>query len=106
MVYIIVCVVFVFLFTIFEKIASRTNAKGEKVKKKIKNSVSEDFEEIALFLATEDMKSSKEKKTGKCDGDCANCPPHYGYRHGRWYYGRNHVEGCERGGNSCSGGRD
>ncbi|MBP3628507.1 MAG: hypothetical protein J6I95_03470 [Anaerotignum sp.] len=34
-----------------------------------------------------------------CDGDCANCPPHYGYRYGRWYYGHGHQSGCERGGN-------
>lgn len=36
---------------------------------------------------------------GHCDGDCANCPPHYGYRYGRWYYGHDHIEGCEFGGN-------
>ena len=48
----------------------------------------------------------KKRHSGKCDGDCANCPPHYGYRHGRWYYGHNHSEGCVFGGNSCSGGRD
>ena len=42
--------------------------------------------------------------SGRCDGDCANCPPHYGYRYGRWYYGRHHVHGCEFGGNSGSGG--
>ena len=46
------------------------------------------------------------KHKGKCDGDCANCPPHYGYRYGRWYYGHDHVEGCEFGGNRCGGGRD
>ena len=34
-----------------------------------------------------------------CDGDCANCPPHYGYRYGRWYYGHGHQYGCQRGGN-------
>ncbi len=43
---------------------------------------------------------------GVCDGDCANCPPHYGYRHGRWYYGHGHIEGCEFGGNKGDGGRD
>ena len=43
--------------------------------------------------------TGKKKDTGKCDGDCANCPPHYGYRYGRWYYGHNHTEGCTRGGN-------
>lgn len=36
---------------------------------------------------------------GKCNGDCANCPPHYGYRYGRWYYGHHHNHGCEFGGN-------
>lgn len=39
------------------------------------------------------------KHDGKCDGDCANCPSHYGYRYGRWYYGHHHTEGCEFGGN-------
>jgi len=36
---------------------------------------------------------------GRCNGDCANCPPHYGYRYGRWYYGHGHQWGCERHGN-------
>lgn len=48
--------------------------------------------------------SWKKKDTGKCDGDCANCPPHYGYRYGRWYYGHDHSEGCTRGGNRNGGG--
>ena len=43
---------------------------------------------------------------GRCSGDCANCPPHYGYRYGRWYYGHNHVHGCEFGGNKGSGSAD
>lgn len=43
--------------------------------------------------------SEKKNDTGYCDGDCANCPPHYGYRYGRWYYGHHHVRECERGGN-------
>ena len=46
------------------------------------------------------------KHSGKCDGDCKNCPPHYGYRYGRWYYGHGHIEGCEFGGNKGDGGRD
>ena len=50
--------------------------------------------------------SSKKKHSGNCDGDCANCPPHYGYRYGRWYYGHSHSEGCVFGGNKCNGGRD
>ena len=40
---------------------------------------------------------------GKCCGDCSRCPPHYGYRYGRWYYGHNHVYGCEFGGNNHPG---
>lgn len=35
-----------------------------------------------------------------------DCPPHYGYRYGRWYYGHDHVHGCEFGGNKGSGSRD
>ena len=44
------------------------------------------------------------KRPGGCGGDCAHCPPHYGYRHGRWYYGRGHTHGCELGGNREEGG--
>lgn len=47
--------------------------------------------------------SKKRRHDGLCDGDCANCPPHYGYRYGRWYYGHEHVHGCEFGGNGGSG---
>ncbi len=43
------------------------------------------------------------KHSGKCDGNCANCPPHYGYRYGRWYYGHGHMHGCEFGGNRGGG---
>ncbi len=49
---------------------------------------------------------SQRKHTGRCNGDCANCPPHYGYRYGRWYYGHDHVHGCEFGGNKGSGRMD
>lgn len=44
------------------------------------------------------------KQNGQCDGDCSHCPPHYGYRYGRWYYGHDHTYGCERGGNRGGGG--
>lgn len=47
--------------------------------------------------------SSQKKHPGHCTGDCANCPPHYGYRYGRWYYGHGHVHGCEFGGNKGNG---
>lgn len=43
---------------------------------------------------------------GKCNGDCANCPPHYGYRYGRWYYGHGHQYSCEFGGNKGDGSMD
>ena len=45
------------------------------------------------------------RDSGKCNGDCDNCPPHYGYRYGRWYYGHGHQHGCERGGNGGASGR-
>ena len=49
--------------------------------------------------------SSRRANSHKCNGDCANCPPHYGYRYGRWYYGHGHMHGCERGGNGGASGR-
>ena len=39
----------------------------------------------------------------RCTGDCAHCPPHFGYRYGHWYYGHGHVYGCEFGGNRGDG---
>ena len=41
----------------------------------------------------------RRQHNGRCNGDCANCPPHYGYRYGRWYYGHHHQYGCEFDGN-------
>ena len=49
--------------------------------------------------------SASHHDNGRCNGDCANCPPHYGYRYGRWYYGHGHQHGCERGGNGGASGR-
>ena len=49
--------------------------------------------------------SSGKRDTGHCDGDCANCPDHYGYRYGRWYYGHGHQHGCQRGGNGGASGK-
>ena len=40
-----------------------------------------------------------------CDGDCEHCPPHFGYRYGRWYYGHGHQYGCMRGGNGGACGK-
>lgn len=50
--------------------------------------------------------SNQPRHNGRCNGDCARCPPHYGYRYGRWYYGHDHVHGCEFGGNKGSGSMD
>ena len=60
---------------------------------------------VAAAIGSEE-ESKRKRHNGRCDGDCAHCPPHYGYRYGRWYYGHNHVYDCEFGGNKCSGGRD
>ena len=53
-----------------------------------------------------DNMNRPQRHNGRCNGDCANCPPHYGYRYGRWYYGHDHVHGCEFGGNKGSGSMD
>lgn len=45
---------------------------------------------------------SGKKHSRHCDVNCANCPHHYGYRYGRWYYGKGHQYGCEFGGNKGS----
>lgn len=59
-----------------------------------------------LLTAVGGSNRKKDKKhTGRCDGDCANCPPHYGYRYGRWYYGHGHRYGCQRGGNGGASGK-
>ncbi len=63
-----------------------------------------DDEDTAKGVSFFDWGESEKKHNGRCDGDCANCPPHYGYRHGRWYYGHDHIEGCEFGGNRGGGG--
>lgn len=57
---------------------------------------------LGLSAAKHFGEKSHHKHDGKCNGDCANCPPHYGYRYGRWYYGHHHdlavslevMEGC------------
>ncbi|MDD3137805.1 MAG: hypothetical protein PHX08_02390 [Lachnospiraceae bacterium] len=57
-----------------------------------------------LAGAAEGISDVSNHHNGKCNGDCANCPPHYGYRYGRWYYGHDHMHGCEFGGNKGGGG--
>ena len=46
------------------------------------------FTALAAFAAGSALAGRAKKHDGHCDGDCANCPPHYGYRYGRWYYGK------------------
>ena len=58
---------------------------------------------IGLFSGASN--STHHHDNGRCNGDCANCPAHYGYRYGRWYYGHGHQRGCERGGNGGASGR-
>ena len=72
--------------------------------KKYKNNSHLHIVEDDTDLLFED--NTNREHPGHCTGDCANCPPHYGYRYGRWYYGHDHSEGCEFGGNKCSGSRD
>ena len=67
------------------------------------------FGTLAAILAgvsTGVSSANGRQHNGRCNGDCANCPPHYGYRYGRWYYGHDHVHGCEFGGNKGSGSMD
>lgn len=65
------------------------------------------FTLLSLFSGFNQKENSNHyKHNGRCNGDCAHCPDHYGYRYGRWYYGHNHTEGCEFGGNKGSGGSD
>lgn len=60
------------------------------------------FGTLAVILAS--FGATRHKQSDRCDGDCAHCPPHYGYRYGRWYYGHGHWYGCQRGGNRGGGG--
>ena len=48
-------------------------------------------------------RADRSRHSGRCSGDCAHCPPHYGYRYGRWYFGHGHQYGCEFGGNKGDG---
>ena len=61
------------------------------------------FGTLFAILGASGGSGDAHQHSGKCCGDCSKCPPHYGYRYGRWYYGRNHVYGCEFGGNSHPG---
>ena len=58
---------------------------------------------ILAAMASVSKNNKNKKHSGRCDGDCMNCPSHYGYRHGRWYYGKGHMHGCQFGGNRGDG---
>ena len=58
---------------------------------------------LAALLGLTSNTGSAPRHPGRCTGDCAHCPAHYGYRYGRWYYGHHHTHGCEFGGNDGSG---
>lgn len=58
------------------------------------------FATLGLALGVSSALDNKgPKHNGHCNGDCDHCPPHYGYRYGRWYYGHHHQHDCEFGGN-------
>lgn len=61
---------------------------------------------LFAFGVAGELSDHTKKHNGRCDGDCAHCPPHYGYRYGRWYYGHHHQHGCEFGGNKGDGSSD
>lgn len=61
---------------------------------------------LAVIAGASAASNRGQRHNGRCNGDCAHCPPHYGYRYGRWYYGHDHVHGCEFGGNKGSGSMD
>lgn len=99
---------------VFEKASRRSKVDifsdedNEEVEEEIDTDESESYEEpapkIGFFTALVlglglAGKNKSHKHNGKCNGDCANCPAHYGYRYGRWYYGHHHNHGCEFGGN-------
>ena len=105
---------------VFSKIAKKAHQAAENIERSAKKvqrlkqiappeppSPAPSFSFLSFLGSFSESNSShKSSHPGKCNGDCANCPPHYGYRYGRWYYGHSHTEGCVFGGNSCSGGRD
>ena len=82
-----------------EERAARKEQEQDRPKKKAGL-----FAVLAAFAAgfSPSSQGGKEHKR-HCDGDCANCPPHYGYRYGRWYYGKGHQYGCEFCGNKGDG---
>ena len=85
------------------RISVHSYAENSRTPKKRKHSAKQAIGLGALIGIFSGLFGGKKRHSGKCDGDCANCPPHYGYRYGRWYYGHGHNYGCERGGNRGGG---
>lgn len=80
-----------------ENVRKLTSALGDA-----KNNSEKSYGFFSTLLSAPKTAANKRKH---CDGDCANCPPHFGYRYGRWYYGRGHQYGCMRGGNGGAKGK-
>ena len=63
----------------------------------------QDDEELLSLLYLQLQKRKKQKKPSLLkillgeDREKQVDEPHYGYRYGRWYYGRGHTYGCEHG---------
>ena len=90
-----------------KKLLKKNGTKHKKQKPQTEKGPGCFFAIFVLLGALLGVSAPKKKRhNGKCDGDCANCPPHYGYRYGRWYYGHGHNHGCEFGGNKGGGGMD
>lgn len=56
------------------------------------------FGTMFAVLAALGGAGKRKRNSNYCDGNCNSCPRHYGYRYGRWYYGRGHRYGCQHGG--------
>lgn len=81
--------------------ADSINAPAEQIERNKRQQKRSKFWGILLGIGAglSNSSSKKHKHNGMCDGDCDNCPAHYGYRYGRWYYGHGHQRGCEFHGN-------
>ena len=69
------------------------------------NHVPSFFDQLVTSFSSQPNEAPRARNR-RCDGNCARCPAHYGYRYGRWYYGHGHVHGCEFGGNRGGGSMD
>ena len=95
-----------FVFSELEKRGKAPWQKSRSTKHTYYNPCETDDElvDYDIYAYKRESEPKRKKHSGRCDGDCQNCPPHYGYRYGRWYYGHDHTRGCEFGGNKGGGG--